>query len=95
MLYNRLKEFIKSNDTLYQLALKPYLYERKKEIQADYIKFLKKDFRRNLGYDLNLDHPVTFNEKIQWLKVYYRDPIMTQCADKYEVRNLITEKLGG
>ena len=38
--------------------------------------------------------PETFNEKMQWLKLYYRDPLMTQCADKYLVRNYIKDTIG-
>lgn len=92
MFLHTIKEVIKSNDTMRNAALKVYYEKRKHDIQNDYIGFLKKDFRKSLGYDLHLDHPVTFNEKLQWLKVHYRDPIMTQCADKYEVRKLIEEK---
>ena len=55
---------------------------------------LKQRFKRLLGYDLNLKNPKTFNEKIQWLKLYDRTPWHTICADKYEVRNFISEKIG-
>lgn len=94
MLLNTIKKVIKSNDAMRNAAMKVYYEKRKYEIQNNYIDFLKKDFRKNLGYELHLDHPITFNEKLQWLKVHYRDPIMTQCADKYEVRKLIEEKIG-
>jgi len=46
------------------------------------------------GYSPNIDNPRTFNEKVQWLKLYYRDPLMTQCADKYKVRDYIKENIG-
>ena len=35
---------------------------------------------------LNLNNPVTFNEKIKWLKLYDRKPIYTDLVDKYEVK---------
>ena len=38
------------------------------------------------GRPLDLDHPQTFNEKIQWYKLYYRNPIMPLVSDKYRVR---------
>ena len=38
------------------------------------------------GHFLHLRHPRTFNEKLQWYKLYYRDPLMTILSDKYEVR---------
>ena len=43
---------------------------------------------------LDLDSPKTFNEKLQWLKLYYypKDPLVVQCADKYAVRDFIIEK---
>ena len=56
--------------------------------------FIKKEFKKYLGYDLNLENPKTFNEKIQWIKLYYNDPLMTKCADKYLVREYIKEKIG-
>lgn len=50
-------------------------------------------FRIVLGYKLNLRNPRTFNEKMQWLKLYKwpDDPIAVQCADKYAVRKYIEE----
>lgn len=44
------------------------------------------------GRRLNLKNPKRFNEKLQWYKLYYRDPLMTQCADKHKVRNYIKDK---
>jgi hypothetical protein len=55
---------------------------------------LKKRFKRTLGYELDLDNPKTFNEKIQWLKVYDRSPLHTVCSDKYAVREHIKRKIG-
>lgn len=40
----------------------------------------------------NISKPKTFTEKLQWYKLYYRDPKMTQCADKYNVRKYVEEK---
>lgn len=52
-------------------------------------------FKHELGYKLDLDNPKSFNEKLQWLKLYEypnnADAIM--CADKYRVRDYI-KKLG-
>ena len=46
-------------------------------------------FLQGTGYELNLENPKTFNEKLQWLKLYYHDPLITKCADKYLVREYI------
>ncbi|MEP2689888.1 ATP-grasp fold amidoligase family protein [Maribacter dokdonensis] len=43
---------------------------------------------------LNLKNPKTLNEKINWLKLYDKRPLHTQCADKYEVRSYIKNKIG-
>ena len=42
---------------------------------------------------LDLKHPVTSNEKTLWLKLntYYNNPLITQCADKYAVRNYVIQ----
>lgn len=55
---------------------------------------IKKRFKTRMGYDLDLDHPVTLNEKINWLKAYFRTPYHTICADKYAVRTYIKDKVG-
>ena len=41
---------------------------------------------------LNLKDPKRYTEKIQWYKLYYRNPAMQQCADKYKVRQYIESK---
>lgn len=43
---------------------------------------------------LNLDHPESFNAKIQWMKLYYHVPILTKLVDKYEVRDYVKETIG-
>lgn len=47
-----------------------------------------------VGKHLNLEHPVTFNEKLQWLKQYGRRPIDTVLSDKYAVKEYISKKIG-
>lgn len=48
----------------------------------------------NMNKNLNLNNPQTFNEKLQWLKLYNRKPEYTMMVDKYAVREYIKEKLG-
>lgn len=52
-------------------------------------------FYRTMGYWPDIDHPETFNEKIQWFKFHVRDPRITRCADKLAVRAYVAEKVGG
>jgi len=43
---------------------------------------------------LNLKNPVTFNEKLHWLNLYYRNPDYVKLSDKFEVRSHITNTIG-
>jgi len=45
-----------------------------------------------VGYVPDLKNPKSFNEKLQWLKLHWRDPKATQCADKYSVRHYVIEQ---
>lgn len=42
----------------------------------------------------NLDNPKGFNEKIQWMRFHYHDPLMTKCADKCSFKDYIRETVG-
>lgn len=46
------------------------------------------------GKRINLKNPVTFNEKANWMKLYYRKPIMTDMADKYAVKEMVSGIIG-
>ena len=56
--------------------------------------FLKIEFKLRTGSKLNIDNPKSFNEKLQWLKLYDRRPEYTMMVDKYEVRKYVAEKIG-
>ena len=49
-------------------------------------------FRRMFGRELDLENPRTFNEKINWLKLYDRRPVLTILADKVAVRDSVRER---
>ena len=42
---------------------------------------------------LGIKNPQTYNEKLQWIKLYDQNPLMPKCCDKYTVRSYI-EKIG-
>ena len=46
------------------------------------------------GYKLDLDNPKTYDEKINWMKIYDRNPLYTQLADKYRVKEYVNQKIG-
>lgn len=56
--------------------------------------YLKFKFYCRMGKRLNLKNPQTFNEKLQWLKLYGRRPIDTVLSDKYAVKEYISKKIG-
>lgn len=56
--------------------------------------FLKINYRLRLGKKLNLDHPHTFQEKTQWLKLHCTDSLYTQLVDKYEARIFLADRIG-
>ncbi len=57
--------------------------------------YLKIGYRIRMNKKLNLKHPTTFNEKLQWLKIYDRKPVYTMMVDKYEVKKIVADKIGG
>lgn len=52
---------------------------------------LSLQYKIKTGRKLNLKNPQRYTEKLQWYKIYYRDPVMKQCVDKYEVRKYVEE----
>lgn len=57
-------------------------------------KYLKLLFRIQMGYPLNLNNPKSFNEKIQWLKLYDRKPLYTTLVDKIDVKRYVASIIG-
>lgn len=53
-----------------------------KLIKSDRL-YLKLHYKYSFGKKLNLEAPTTYNEKIQWLKLYCRKPIFTKMVDKH------------
>jgi len=77
-----MKDSLKSN----LLTLLRYVSTDKMYYQIRYlIKFKRK---------LKLKNPDTFNAKINWLKLYDRNPLYPQLVDKYEVRSFVEKKIG-
>ena len=56
--------------------------------------FLKIVFRECIGTELNLEDPKTFSEKLQWLKLYDRNPEYTKMVDKYEAKKYVADIIG-
>lgn len=56
--------------------------------------FLKKKYKIVMGKDLNLENPVNYTEKLQWLKLYDHRPEYTLMVDKYESKKYVAERIG-
>ena len=62
--------------------------------EKDYPKYLSIVYFNIMRKKLNLKHPKTLSEKIQWLKIYDATPLKAQLTDKVLVRDWIKEKIG-
>lgn len=84
-----LKKYIKhpSNFLLYlsTQGLFPFLTDKR---------FLEKKFKNTFGYPIHWKSPKTFNEKLQWLKLYDRKPDYIRMVDKFEVKKFVADIIG-
>ena len=55
--------------------------------------WLKLEYYISINKELNLKNPRAFNEKLQWLKLYDRNPEYVNLVDKYEVRKYIAKNI--
>lgn len=76
------------NYKLKSLILTPMniLYAISPKLELQLMFYLKQ------GYRLRLDAPQTYNEKINWQKLYYQNPLFGICSDKYLVREFVEER---
>lgn len=56
--------------------------------------YLQLVFRCKMGYWMDFDNPKIFSEKIQWLKLYNRNPLYTTLVDKFAVKKWVADKIG-
>ncbi len=56
--------------------------------------YLLLKYYQRIGYHLNLKNPTTFNDKLNWIKLYDRNPFYTILSDKYLVRDYIAQTAG-
>ena len=56
--------------------------------------FIRINYRRKIKRKLNLKNPKYFSEKIQWIKLYENNPLLTTCSDKVLVRDYVKDKIG-
>ena len=63
-----------------------HIFSDKKYVEAIYLLVF--------GEKLNLKNPKTFNEKLQWLKLYDHNPEYTKMVDKYEAKKYVESIIG-
>lgn len=56
--------------------------------------YLKLRYFMQFKKPLDLNNPLTFNQKLQWLKLYNRKPEYTRMVDKYEAKKFVAERIG-
>lgn len=56
--------------------------------------YLRWYYYLNIHKKLNLSNPQTFNEKINWLKLYDHNPLYTTLVDKLRVKDFVAGKIG-
>lgn len=85
---DRIKIIINSKKVLIYISYKSILNWMPDELYIKLIYYVKMDKK------LNINNPQTFNEKLQWLKLYDRRLEYTGLVDKYEVRKYIKNTIG-
>lgn len=68
--------------------------EEKKRPESEYPKLLAKIYKERMGHALDWHNLRTYTEKMQWEKIYDKNPLKSILADKYLVRKWVSEKIG-
>ena len=62
--------------------------------ESKYPKIISKIYKKSMGHVLNWDDLQTYTEKMQWEKIFNKDPMKAVLADKYRVRDWVSTKIG-
>lgn len=81
------------NKKIFLLFFRGNLHELCAKIISDR-RYIQWKYEKRMGKHLDLHNPQTFSEKLQWLSLYWHDDLLTQCADKYEARKFVAERVG-
>ena len=86
---NKLKE---TEEGQHYLFLIRRLREKGELLLESDIQYIRHNYKNRFGEDIDLVNPETFGAKLQWLKLFYRDPDMPICSDKYRIREFLAKK---
>ena len=85
----RFIKYITDADCRFRVNAKQGLYKK-----MDDAAFLKRYYKARTGREIDLDHPKTFNEKLQWLKLHDRNPRYPEMVDKVKVKQIVSSIIG-
>ena len=93
-----IKEFIK-NIPIVQHAIEQKKYNRKLDLRSlsveERVERVMKRYETRMGYRMDMNHPKTYTEKIQWYKIFYTgDGHLDRIVDKYLMKEYVKEKIG-
>lgn len=99
---NNIKVSAKSNNDVIYPVITEYLYNKRIHnylLEKHFGYKIRRWVIEQLYYSVigrfpNLDNPKSLNEKMQWMRFNYHDPLMTKCVDKYTFKDYIKEKIG-
>ena len=57
-------------------------------------KFFRINYKKTHGEYPDLENPKTYSEKLLWSMINYRNDLYITCADKYDVREYVKNKIG-
>ena len=57
------------------LMLRPIREKTELLLESD-LRYIQHNYRQRFGEEIDLVNPKTYGEKLQWLKLFYRDPDM-------------------
>ena len=58
------------------------------------IKILSSSFKKNWGYCMDFENPVSLNQKLMWLKVYYQNPLLEKYSDVLALKKQVEKVVG-
>lgn len=56
--------------------------------------YIQLNYFAHFGRFANLKKPITYNEKLNWLKLHDHNPLYTKLVDKYEVKQYVSDVIG-
>lgn len=87
--WRRFREIMKSERTFFDW----FVTKKISHYMPDSL-YLKQFYKVYMNEKLDLRNPRSYNQKLQWLKLYDRNPLHTQLSDKYFVREYVEQRIG-